>query len=127
MARPLQPGVVTRCNTGAWSSEYMIALAQRSTFLEEITVADLKPRPYYHAGADLNAVALAERLKKSSEADGPTDYATRINLEILAQLVAIRMHALVLATILVMTAILGLILFFVLLGHLPDSVPSRGY
>jgi len=123
----LQPRVLTRCNTDACSSEYMIALARRATFLEEITVADLKPRPHYHAGADLNAAALAERLKKSSEADGPTDYATRINLEILAQLVAIRRHALVLATIVVTTAILGLILFFVLLGHLPDSMPSRGY
>ncbi|WP_284743912.1 hypothetical protein [Amycolatopsis sp. RTGN1] len=64
---------------------------------------------------------------ESSEADGPTDYATRINLEILAQLLAIRRHVLVLATILATTAILGLILFFVLLGNLPDSVPSRGY
>ncbi|WP_439382820.1 hypothetical protein [Amycolatopsis lexingtonensis] len=90
-------------------------------------MADLKPRPYYHARADLNTVALAERLKKSSEVDGPTDYATRINLEILAQLVAIRRHALVLVTIVVTTAILGLILFFVLLGQLPDGVPSRGY
>jgi hypothetical protein len=105
----------------------MITPVRRPTFPEEITVADLKPRPCYHAQSDLNAVALAARLKKSSEADGPTDYATRINLEILAQLVAIRRHALVLATVVVTTAVLSLILFFVLLGKLPDSVPSRRY
>jgi len=127
MARPFQPRVVTRCNTGAWSAEYMIAFARPATFLEGIHRCRPQAPAVLPCRADLDAVALAERLKKSSEADGPSDYATRINLEILAQLAAIRRHALVLAAILVTTAILVLILFFVLLGHLPDIVPSRGY
>ncbi|MFD2470485.1 hypothetical protein [Amycolatopsis silviterrae] len=85
---------------------------------------DPKPRPRYHADAFTGPAAVAERLKEASETDGPTDYANRINLEILGQLAAIRRHTLTIATIVVMWAILTSIGIIVIMTHLPSSGSS---
>ncbi|MBB1156289.1 hypothetical protein [Amycolatopsis dendrobii] len=87
-------------------------------------MADPEPRPRYHADAFTGPRAVAARLKEASETDGPTDYANRINLEILGQLAAIRRHALILATIVVLWAILTLIGFIVLMANLLSSGSS---
>ncbi|WP_116202419.1 hypothetical protein [Amycolatopsis circi] len=84
-------------------------------------MSEPKPRPRYHADAFTGPEAVATRLKEASETDGPTDYANRINLEILGQLAAIRRHALIVATVVVMWAILTLIGFIVILTNLPGS------
>ncbi|ATY13161.1 hypothetical protein CU254_24015 [Amycolatopsis sp. AA4] len=87
-------------------------------------MSDVKPRPRYHSDAFTGPSAVAARLKEASETDGPTDYANRINLEILGQLAAIRRHALILATIVVLWAILTVIGFILILTNLPSSGSS---
>ncbi|MET9264914.1 hypothetical protein [Amycolatopsis sp. NPDC004079] len=82
---------------------------------------ELKPRPRYHANAFTSPEAVAARLKAASETDGPTDYANRINLEILGQLAAIRRHALIVTTVVVMWAILTLIGVLVIMSNLSSS------
>ncbi|WP_037812259.1 hypothetical protein [Amycolatopsis nivea] len=91
-------------------------------------MTDFKPRPRYHPDAFTGPVAIAERLKEASETDGPTDYANRINLEILGQLAAIRRHALVIATIVVMWAIVTSIGIIVITAQLLSSAsPAYRY
>lgn len=87
-------------------------------------MTDPQPRPRYHADAFTGPAAVAERLKEASETDGPADYANRINLEILGQLAAIRRHALIIATIVVMWAILTSIGIIVIMANLPGSGSS---
>ncbi|UKD58812.1 hypothetical protein L3Q65_19455 [Amycolatopsis sp. FU40] len=82
---------------------------------------DLKPRPRYHTDAFTDPASVAERLKEAAEKDGPTDYANRINLELLAQLVAIRRHTLIIATIVVMWAVLTAIGVIVIMNKLPST------
>ena len=90
-------------------------------------MTDLKPRPYYRHGLDPSSEQVSGRLKTASTDDGPTDYANRINLEILRQLVAIRRHALITTSIVVAWAALTAIAFYVLLTHLPTSSSTLHY
>lgn len=118
---------VTQCNAASGGGDSDSTLAQPSAHPEETAVPDLKPRPYYHADAFTAPKAVAERLKTASETDGATDYATRINLEILGQLAALRRHALVIATIVVLWAILTLIGFIVIVVNLTSDSSSLHY
>ncbi|WP_033293971.1 hypothetical protein [Amycolatopsis jejuensis] len=87
-------------------------------------MADLPPRPHYHSSADKSGEAVALRVKAAAESDGPADYANRLQVEILAQLVAIRRHALIVASVVLVWAVLTVIGIIVILAKLPATAPG---
>lgn len=80
---------------------------------KSIAPKQLPERPSYFAGTDVSPGGVAGRLRKGADEDGPADYANRIQVEILAQLVAIRRHLLLVSVVLsVSIALLALTLLF---------------